>query len=50
MKSKNVLSKVVNVSGKVVGDREEHSSQLYECHAAQKAGVVMDDSSHVLAK
>ena len=29
MKGKNVLNKVVNVCGKVVGERQEHLSQLY---------------------
>ena len=30
MKSKNVLNKVVNVCGKVVGERQEQVSQSYE--------------------
>ena len=30
MKSKNGLKKVVNVCGKVVGERQEQLSQLYE--------------------
>ena len=30
MKSRNVLNKVVNVCGKVVGERQEHLNQLYE--------------------
>ena len=30
MKSKNVLNKVVNACGKVVGERQEQVSQLYE--------------------
>ena len=40
MKSKNVLNKVVNVCGKVVG---EH-------HVVRKARVIVADNSHVLAK
>ena len=31
VKSKNVQNKVVNVCGKVVGERQECLSQLYEC-------------------
>ena len=31
MKSKNVLNKLVNVCGKVVGRKQESLSQLYEC-------------------
>ena len=50
MKSKNVLNKMVNVCGKVVGERQEHISQLYECHVVQKARVIVNDNSHVLAK
>ena len=50
MKSKNVLNKVVNVCGKVVGERQEQLSQLYERHVVWKARVIADDNSHVLAK
>ena len=50
MKSKNVLNKVVNVCGKVVGERQEHSSHLYERRVVRKARMIVDDSSHVLAK
>ena len=50
MKSKNVLNKVVNVCGKVVGVRQEHLSQLYERRVVRKARVIEDDNSHVLAK
>ena len=50
MKSKNVLNKVVNVCGKVVGERQEHLSQLYEGHVVQKARMIVDDNSHVIAK
>ena len=49
MKSKNVLNKAVNVCGKVVGERQ-HLRQLYECCVLRKAGVIANDSSHVLAK
>ena len=36
--------------GKVVGERQEHLSQLYERRVVRKARVIMDDNSHVLAK
>ena len=50
MKSKNVLNKVVNVCGKVVGERQEQLSRLYERRVVRKARVIADDNSHVLAK
>ena len=50
MKSKNVLNKVVNVCGKVVGERQEHLSQLYERCVVRKARMIVDDNSHVLVK
>ena len=50
MKSKNVLNKVVNVCGKVVGQRQEHLSQLYERRVVRKASVIVDNNSHVLAE
>ena len=50
MKSNNVLNKVVNECGKVVGERQEHLSQLYERRVVQKTRVIVDDNSHVLAK
>ena len=50
MKSKNVLNKVVNVCGKVVGERREQLSQLYERCVVRKARVIADDNSRVLAK
>ena len=40
VKSKNVLNKVVNVCGKVVGERQEHLRQLYERRVVRKAGVI----------
>ena len=48
VKSKNVLNKVVNVCGKVMGERQGHLSQLYECRVVWK--VIVDDNSHVPAK
>ena len=40
----------MNVCGKVVGEKQERSSQLYEHRVVQKAGVITGDSSHELAK
>ena len=39
---------MVNVCGKVVGERQEHLRQLYERRVVQKARVIVDDNSHVL--
>ena len=50
MKSKNVLNKVVNLCGKVVGERQRQLSQLYERRVVHKARVIVDDNSRVLAK
>ena len=50
VKSKNILNKVVNVCGKVVCERQERSSPLYERRVVRKARVIEDDNSHVLAK
>ena len=50
MNNRNVLKKVVNVCGKVVGERQEHLSPLYERCVVRKAGVIADDNSHVLSK
>ena len=40
MNNRNVLNKVVNVCGKVVGERQEHLRQLYERRVVRKAGVI----------
>ena len=40
----------MNVRGKVVGERQENLSQLYERCVAQKARVIVDDNNHVIAK
>ena len=45
MKSRNVLNKMVNVCGKVVGERQEQLSQLYERRAVRKATVIVDDKA-----
>ena len=44
------MNKVVNVCGKVVGERQEQLSQLYERRVVRKARVIADENSHVLAK
>ena len=38
VRSKNVLNKVVNVYGKVVHERQEHLSQLYDCCVVGRLG------------
>ena len=50
MKSKNVLNKVVNVCGKVMGERPKQLSQLYERRVVWNARMIVEDNSHVLAK
>ena len=50
MKSKNVLNKVETVCGKVVDERQEYLSQLYERRVVWQVRVIVDDYSHVLAK
>ena len=50
MKRKNVLNKVVNVCGKVVGERQEQLSQLNERRVVRKARTIVEDNNHVLAK
>ena len=35
----------LKVCGKVVGERQEHLSQLYECCVVWKAMVIVDDNS-----
>ena len=44
MKSKNVLSPVVNLCVKIVVESQEHLSQLYKCRVIRKAWVSVDDS------
>ena len=50
MKCKNDLGRVVNVGGKIVGERQKSLGQLYECRVAQKARMIASDDSHILAK
>ena len=49
VKSKNVLERVVNVCGKIVGVRQEHLTVLYERRVVRKASCIIQDRSHVLA-
>ena len=47
VKNKNVLNKVVTVCGKVVEERQEYLSQLYERRVVRKARVIVDDKMHM---
>ena len=49
VKSKNVLNRVVNVCGKVVGVRQKSLNELYEERVRKKARMIVSDTSHVLA-
>ena len=50
MKSENDLNKVVTLCGKAVDERQQYLSQLYEHRLVQKARMILDDNSNVLAK
>ena len=50
VENRNVLAKVVNICGKVVGERQKSMSELYECRARKKALNICNDESHVLSK
>ena len=50
VKSKTFRNKVVNVCGKVMRERQEQLSQLYERRVVWKARVIMGDNNHALAK
>ena len=41
------VNKVVNVCSKVVGERQEQISHLYERRVVRKARAIIDDNSHV---
>ena len=47
VKSKNVLSKVGNVCGKVVDERQEHSNPL-QCCVVQEAGEIVVNQNWTL--
>ena len=48
LKSKNVLNRIVNVCGKVVGESQESLRELYERRVEKKAKMVANDENHVL--
>jgi hypothetical protein len=50
VKNKNVLDRVVNVSGRVIGERQQSLSVLYERRVVKKVGVIVMDRTHVLAQ
>jgi hypothetical protein len=50
VRNKNVLNRVVNVCGKVVGESQMSLCMLYERRAARKAKAIISDGSHVLAQ
>ena len=50
VKNKNVLERVVNVSGKVIGKKQLNLNELYERRVAKKARMIVRDSAHILAK
>ena len=41
---------MLNVCGKIGGERQEQLSQLHERRVVRKARVIVDDNSHVPAK
>ena len=45
-----MLERVVNVGGKVTGERQRSMTALYECRVRGKANCIVKDASHVLAK
>ena len=49
VKNKNVLNRVVNVCGKVIGERQESLGVLYDRRVVRKAWMIARDTSHVLA-
>ena len=50
VKNRNVLERVVRVSGKVIGKKQMSLSELYEKRASVKALGIVKDKSHVLAQ
>ena len=50
VRSKCVLSDVVNVCSKVVGVKQVGMQELYERRALKKARQILNDESHVLAQ
>ena len=50
VKSKNVLERVVNVCGKIVGVKQESLSVLNERRVYKKGRKIASDNSHALAR
>ena len=50
VKNKTLLDRVVNVCGKVIGEKQESLRELYECRAVRKGSKIARDTTHVLAK
>ena len=49
MKNRMMLNRVVNVCGKVAGERQQSLNKLYEHRVVQKAEDILYDASHVPA-
>jgi len=50
VKDKSVLNRVVNVCGKVVGEKQVRLCELYESRVVRKGREIAKDTSHVLAQ
>ena len=50
VRSKRVLSAVVNICSKVVGVKQVRMQELYKRRALKKARQILNDESHVLAQ
>ena len=50
VRNKNILDRVAKVCGKVVGVKQVGLNELYECRVVRKAGSIILDTTHVLAK
>ena len=49
VRNRNKLSKIVNVSSKIVGERMSGLTELYESRVREKCARITADTSHVLA-
>ena len=49
VRNRMMLNRVVNVCGKVVGERQQSLNELYEHRVVRKAEAILNDASHVLA-
>jgi hypothetical protein len=50
VKYKNIINKVVNVCGKITGEKQISLQQLYNQRVRRKAQGIINDTSHVLAR